>query len=49
MTKTESISFDYVVPPLEGFWRQEGVCGIDYSRKEDFKFISVVRHPIRRR
>lgn len=29
--------FDYVVPPLEGFWWQEGVSGIDYARKEDFK------------
>lgn len=28
--------FDYVVPPLEGFWWQNGVVGIDYSRKEDF-------------
>lgn len=37
--------FDYVVPPLEGFWRQEGTAEIDYSRKEDFKFISVIRLP----
>lgn len=37
--------FDYVVPPLEGFWRQEGTAQIDYSRKEDFKFISVIRLP----
>ena len=22
--------FDYVVPPLEGFWWQEGVAGVDY-------------------
>ena len=28
--------FDYVVPPLEGFWWQDGVSGIDYARKEDF-------------
>ena len=34
--------FDYVVPPLEGFWWQEGVSGIDYARKEDFKWISVI-------
>ncbi len=33
--------FDYVVPPLEGFWWQEGVSGIDYARKEEFKWISV--------
>ena len=52
--------FDYVVPPLEGFWwqsechpvdtteragRREGVDGIDYSRKEDFHWISVIRLP----
>lgn len=37
--------FEYVVPPLEGFWWQEGVQGIDYSRKEDFHFISVIRLP----
>ena len=32
--------FDYVVPPLEGFWWQDGVSGIDYARKEDLKFFS---------
>ena len=37
--------FDYVVPPLEGFWWQEGVSGIDYARKEEFKWISVIRLP----
>ena len=63
--------FDYVVPPLEGFWwqgaapakpnsntatekpptkgrehfQQEGVKGIDYNRKEDFNWISVIRLP----
>ncbi|MCM1159146.1 MAG: GyrI-like domain-containing protein [Bacteroidales bacterium] len=37
--------FDYVVPPLEGFWWQNNVKGIDYSRKEDFNFISVIRLP----
>lgn len=37
--------FDYVVPPLEGFWWQDGVRGLDYSRKEDFRFISVIRLP----
>lgn len=37
--------FEYVVPPLEGFWWQDGVHGIDYSRKEDFNFISVIRLP----
>ena len=37
--------FDYVVPPLEGFWWQDGVAGIDYAHKEDFKWISVIRLP----
>lgn len=37
--------FEYVVPPLEGFWWQDGIRGIDYSRKENFKFISVIRLP----
>lgn len=37
--------FDYVVPPLEGFWWQQGIKGVDYSRKEDFRFISVIRLP----
>ena len=38
-------SFDYVVPPLEGFWWQEGVDGADYGRKADFHWISVLRLP----
>lgn len=37
--------FDYVVPPLEGFWWQDGVCGVDYANKESFEFISVIRLP----
>ncbi len=37
--------FEYVVPPLEGFWWQDGAQGIDYSRKEEFHFISVIRLP----
>ncbi len=37
--------FDYVVPPLEGFWWQKGVIGVDYSRKEDFCWISLIRLP----
>ncbi len=37
--------FDFVVPPLEGFWQQAGVDGIDYARKEDFQWISVIRMP----
>ena len=37
--------FDYVVPPLEGFWWQGEVQGIDYSHKENFRWISVIRLP----
>lgn len=37
--------FEYVVPPLEGFWWQEGVDGIDYSDKSTFNWISVIRLP----
>lgn len=37
--------FDYVVPPLEGFWWQNGRKNIDYSHKEDFKWISLIRLP----
>ena len=37
--------FDYVVPPLEGFWWQEGVQEIDFNRKEAFRFVSVIRLP----
>ena len=37
--------FDYVVPPLEGFWWQDDVDGIDYEYKEDFNWISAIRLP----
>ena len=37
--------FDYVVPPLEGFWWQEGVKGVDLTSKETFRWISVIRLP----
>ena len=37
--------FEYVVPPLEGFWWQEGVDGIDYGDKSTFHWISVIRLP----
>ena len=37
--------FEYAVPPLEGFWFQEGVQGVDYARKEAFEWISVIRLP----
>ena len=37
--------FEYVVPPLEGFWWQDGICGVDYSNKATFNWISVIRLP----
>ena len=37
--------FDYVVPPLEGFWRQPGTMGFDYANKQRFEWISVIRLP----
>ena len=55
--------FEYVVPPLEGFWwqgeqhpvdaemrtdrtdRRENIKGIDYSNKDTFNWISVIRLP----
>ena len=37
--------FEYVVPPLEGFWWQDGICGIYYSDKSTFNWISVIRLP----
>ena len=37
--------FEYVVPPLEGFWWQENIKGMDYDRKDDMKFISLIRLP----
>ena len=37
--------FDYVVPPLEGFWRQRGGGDIDYTDKSSFEWISVIRLP----
>lgn len=37
--------FDYVVPPLEGLWWQEGIHGVDYARKKDFQWISLLRLP----
>lgn len=39
------VYFDYVVPPLEGFWWQDGTDGIDYTHKGNFRFISVIRLP----
>lgn len=37
--------FEYVVPPLEGFWWQENVDGIDYEDKDSFNWISCIRLP----
>lgn len=39
------VYYDYVVPPLEGFWWQEDIDGIDYSDKSTFCWISVIRLP----
>ena len=37
--------YDFVVPPLEGFWWQDGVDGVDYTDKSTFNWISVIRLP----
>lgn len=37
--------FEYVVPPLEGFWWQDGIKGMDYSKKDELNFISIIRLP----
>lgn len=37
--------FEYVVPPLEGFWWQDNVKGVDYENKDSFNWISVIRLP----
>ena len=37
--------FDYVVPPLEGFWQMPDTETVDYGRKSDFRWISVLRLP----
>ena len=37
--------FDFVVPPLEGFWWQEGREGVDHTQKDSFQWISVIRLP----
>ena len=37
--------FEYVVPPLEGFWWIDGLKGMDYSRKDELNFISLIRLP----
>ena len=37
--------FEYVVPPLEGFWWQEGINGYDVTKKDLFSWISLIRLP----
>lgn len=37
--------FEYVVPPLEGFWWQENMNGVDYAHKDNFCWISLIRLP----
>lgn len=37
--------FEYVVPPLEGLWWQQGIEGFDYTRKEQFEWVSMIRLP----
>ena len=37
--------FEYVVPPLEGFWWQNNVQGVNYANKDSFHWISVIRLP----
>lgn len=37
--------YEYVVPPLEGFWWQDDVDGVDYGNKDSFNWISVIRLP----
>ena len=37
--------YEYVVPPLEGFWRQDDIDGADHPDKSAFRWISVIRLP----
>ena len=37
--------FEYVVPPLEGFWWQDGVNGVNYADKNSFNWIALIRLP----
>jgi hypothetical protein len=37
--------FEYVVPPLDGFWWQNGIDGVNYCDKSSFHWISVIRLP----
>ena len=37
--------YDFVVPPLEGFWWQDGIDGVDYGNKAGFQWYAVIRLP----
>lgn len=37
--------YEYVVPPLEGFWWQDDIDCVDYGNKDSFHWISVIRLP----
>ena len=37
--------YEYVVPPLEGLWKQDGSDRIDYSRKDGFEWVAMIRLP----
>lgn len=37
--------YEYVVPPLEGFWWQDNIKGVDYNKKDEFNWISLIRLP----
>ena len=37
--------FPYVVPPLEGLWWMDGTCGFDYTKKDLFRWVSLIRLP----
>ena len=37
--------YDFVVPPLEGFWWQPGVEGVDFANKATFHWIAAIRLP----
>lgn len=37
--------FEYVVPPLEGLWWQDGINGMDYNQKDQLNYISIIRLP----
>ena len=37
--------YDFVVPPLEGFWWQDEIDGVDYDNKAGFQWYAVIRLP----